>query len=135
MGYKPSAEAIRIYALDRIKSVEILEETFSLPNDFSPEDTFSNSFGIILDEYIDCQKIILKVLTQKSNYLKSLPLHHSQKEIKTEGEYTFFEYFLRPTYDFRQEILSHGDEIEVVSPENFRREIKEKIEKMRNLYV
>lgn len=134
LGYKPSAKAIRIYALDRIKSVEVLADTFSLPNDFSPEDTFSNYFGIILDEDIECQKITLKVLTQKANYLKSLPLHHSQKEIKTEGEFTFFEYYLRPTYDFRQEILSHGAEIEVISPPEFREKIAEIIHEMQKLY-
>ncbi|WP_404812356.1 WYL domain-containing protein [Capnocytophaga canimorsus] len=57
-----------------------------------------------------------------------------QKEIKTEDNYTFFEYFLRPTYDFRQEILSHGAEIEVISPNWFREEIKEIVNQMQEGY-
>ncbi|MFJ1354261.1 WCX domain-containing protein [Capnocytophaga canimorsus] len=58
----------------------------------------------------------------------------SQKEIKTEDNYTFFEYFLRPTYDFRQEILSHGAEIEVISPNWFREEIQQIVAEMHKFY-
>ncbi|MFJ1378089.1 WYL domain-containing protein [Capnocytophaga canimorsus] len=61
-------------------------------------------------------------------------LHRSQKEIKTEDNYTFFEYFLRPTYDFRQEILSHGAEIEVISPNWFREEIQQIVAEMHKFY-
>lgn len=61
-------------------------------------------------------------------------MHHSQREIRQEGDYTFFEYFLRPTYDFRQEILSHGAEIEVLSPYWFRQEIKTIVLDMQQFY-
>ncbi|WGU67848.1 WYL domain-containing protein [Capnocytophaga canimorsus] len=41
---------------------------------------------------------------------------------------------MRPTYDFRQEILSHGSEIEVISPNWFREEIKEIVNQMQEGY-
>jgi len=47
---------------------------------------------------------------------------------------SIFSYYLAPTFDFKQEILSHGAEIEVVSPEWLREEIKENIREMHNLY-
>ncbi|MFK8281892.1 helix-turn-helix transcriptional regulator [Capnocytophaga cynodegmi] len=134
IAFKEDSHAMRIYALDRIKDLKIINESFSLDNDFDAKDYFENSFGIIVDESISAEKVTIKVEKSKSNFLKSLPLHHSQKEIKTEDNYTFFEYFLRPTYDFRQEILSHGAEIEVLSPESFRKEIKKIVTQIQEIY-
>ncbi|ATA88482.1 helix-turn-helix transcriptional regulator [Capnocytophaga stomatis] len=134
IAHKETDNALRIYALDRIKELKITNETFEIPNDFEADTLFENNFGIIIDDSVKLEKITLKVKYYTAKYLNSLPLHHSQKEIKTEGEYTFFEYFLRPTFDFRQEILSHGAEIEVLSPESFRNEIKEIVSQMQGFY-
>ncbi|MDO5104904.1 YafY family protein [Capnocytophaga sp.] len=134
IAFKEDSHAMRIYALDRIKEIIPTDEPFTLPADFDVADYFAHSFGIIVDETISPDIVQIKVSESKSNYLKSLPLHHSQKEIRIEGEYTIFEYFLRLTYDFRQEILSHGAEIEVLYPESFRKEIKEIVSQMQGVY-
>jgi predicted DNA-binding transcriptional regulator YafY len=61
-------------------------------------------------------------------------MHHSQEEIKITDEYSVFQYFIRPTYDFRQELLSHGAEIEVLSPQWFREEVSAITKEMNKLY-
>ncbi|MGL4364075.1 MAG: WYL domain-containing protein, partial [Bacteroidales bacterium] len=55
-------------------------------------------------------------------YFLDLPLHHSQTLIEQTEDYSIFEYYLQPTYDFRQELLTHGTEVEVLSPKVFREE-------------
>lgn len=69
----------------------------------------------------------VKVYGTQKEYFRTLPLHHSQQEIENEGgeEYTVFRYWLSPTYDFVQEILSHGYEVEVLSPGHLRDRIRE----------
>ncbi|MBQ9435721.1 MAG: WYL domain-containing protein [Bacteroidales bacterium] len=57
------------------------------------------------------------------NYFRSLPLHHSQKEEIREDKYSVFAYFIRPTFDFIQEILSMGETVEIVEPQMLRNEI------------
>ncbi|MFJ1329354.1 helix-turn-helix transcriptional regulator [Capnocytophaga canimorsus] len=118
--------------LDQILKLQRTTEKFKFPTDFNLELFFSSSFGVFTDKQIE--RVVLKTNEEKTKYLQSLPLHHSQKEIRTEGEYTIFEYFLRPTYDFRQEILSHGAEIEVISPNWFREEIKKIVAEMHKFY-
>lgn len=63
-------------------------------------------------------------------FSRSMPIfrHHSQKEIERNREYSIFEYLIRPTYDFRQEILSHGAEMEVLSPKWLREQISRILE-------
>lgn len=67
-------------------------------------------------------------------YFRSLPLHRSQKEEETTEDYSVFSYYLVPTYELRQEILSHGANVEVVYPETLRAQIKEEIAEMHKIY-
>ena len=39
-----------------------------------------------------------------------------------------------PTFDFRQELLSQGNEVEVLEPAGFRQEMKDVMEKMLEHY-
>ena len=130
----PYYGAIRIYSLDRILHLRTTEKRFKLPKDFHPETFFKQAFGIIVDETIEPCVVKIKAFGNKRKYLQTLPLHHSQEETETAESYAVFSYFIAPTFDFKQEILSHGDEIEVVSPEWFREEMEEVVRKMSNFY-
>jgi predicted DNA-binding transcriptional regulator YafY len=87
-------------------------------------------------EDYDVEKIRIKV-TDKNNkrkYLRTLPLHHSQREVEKHDDYSIFELTVYPSYDFIHEILSHGEELEVVEPAWVRNECKLYIEEMYKLY-
>ena len=58
----------------------------------------------------------------------------SQEEVETMSDYSVFEYQLKPTYDFEQEILSHREDVEVLEPMSLRETIKDSILKMALLY-
>lgn len=123
-----------IISLDRITELKPTDHKFSIPEDFSPEAFFYNSFGIIVDRNIPPTVIRIAAYGDKVKYFRSLPLHHSQKETETYDDYSVFEYYLSPTYDFRQELLSHGDEITVLSPAGLRNEIKSISERVLKKY-
>ena len=125
-------DAIRIYALDRIHGLLQTENKFAMPKDFSPEEYFYNSFGIISQDDCPPETIDLKVYGTQKEYFRTLPLHHSQTEIENGDDYAVFRYYLSPTYDFLQEILSHGCEVEVLSPEHLRNEIRKHAEVIAN---
>ena len=128
---------IRRYALDRINHVEATEETFVMPKRFSAEDYFSDAFGIIVEpEEYRVENIRVKVfdVNHRRNYLRSLPLHPSQKETERKEDYSIFEFRLSPTYDFIQELLSMGGEVEILSPDYVRQEIKRRINEMHGRY-
>lgn len=120
---------MRIYALDRMLDIDIEFEDFTLPADFDAEDFFNSCFGIIVGDE-EPQLIQLKVDAFQANYLHSLPLHHSQKVVEQTKEYTIFSYFLRITYDFKQELLALGDTTEVLYPKALRKEMATICKKM-----
>ena len=113
---------LKVYALDRILDIDIEFESFTLPADFDAESFFSSCFGIIVGDKTP-QTIKLKVDAFQSKYLRSLPLHPSQKETERTEEYSVFTYFLRPTFDFVQELLTLRETTEVLTPKELRAEM------------
>ena len=108
----------RIYSLDRIKALEPTDHRFKMPKKFDAEEFFADYYGIIIgDEEFDVCPVALQVDSWQSNYLRTLPLHHSQTEVERNDEYSIFEYRLCPTFDFRQKLLSMGGAIEVLAPQ------------------
>lgn len=131
-----SYKGIRIYALDRIKNILITDQEFTIPKDFDSKKYFSECFGISRDTDIEVDDVRLKVIKTENKhlYFDSLPLHHSQYIIEETEDYIIYGYYLRPTYDLRMEILSHGSDIEVLSPNSFRKQIAEIISQQNRLY-
>ena len=72
--------------------------------------------------------------SEHQHYLRSLPLHPTQKEIFTCKDYADFELALRPTYDFIMELLSFGAMIEVMEPQSLRLAMKGWVSDMWELY-
>lgn len=126
---------VRIYSLDRIRRIDITNGTFEMPAKWNANDYFDGSFGIITTgKREDILAVKLKVSASQSNYIRSLPLHESQQELERNDEYSIFCCRLRATYDFMQELLRNGDEIEVLEPQSLRDEIKDKISAMAKKY-
>ena len=124
----------RIYSLDRIHHLHKTDETFVMPKDWDANEFFAGSFGIIADQHVESQTVKLKVSAGQANYIRDLKMHESQEEIERNDEYSIFAYRLRPTFDFMQEILRNGEDIEVLEPLWLRQEIAEKIKRMWNKY-
>ena len=124
----------RIYALDRIRNLSPTEETFEIPKDWNASDFFIGAFGVIADAQTKCEPIKLKVNASQANYIRDLKLHETQEEEERNEEYSIFSYYLRPTYDFQQELLWHGEDVVVLEPKWLREELAERLKCMYNKY-
>ena len=126
LGKSEGYDDLRIYALDRIKALEPTERKFKLPKKFDAAKFFEDYYGIIIsDDDYDVCPVALLVDAQQSNYLRTLPLHHTQVEVERNDKYSIFEYRLCPTFDFRQKILSMGGAIEVLAPQDLVYQMKD----------
>ena len=125
---------LRLYSLDRIEAVEISNTRFVLPNDFNAKDYFAEFFGIVLDESVPLQTIILRADKYHQNYMRTLPLHPTQREIFACDDYADFELKLRPTYDFYMKLMSFGNMIKVLEPKNLQEEICKWLENTIEMY-
>ena len=124
----------RIYALDRIQHLRATEEKFEMPKDWTAKDFFEGCFGIIAEQSVKIQPVKLKVSAGQANYIRDLQMHESQEEIERNEEYSIFTFNIRPEFDFQQELLWNGEDMEVLEPEWLRKEIAGKIKRMWNKY-
>ena len=70
----------------------------------------------------------------QANYIRDLKMHETQEEIEQNEEYSIFTFNLRPEFDFQQELLWNGEDMEVLKPLWLRKEIAGKIKRMWNKY-
>ena len=134
LGKSEEYDNPRIYALDeRMKNVTPLNRNLKVPSRFNAEEFFSNYFGVIVDGRKP-STVKLKVAADQVRYFESLPVHKSQRVIESTPEYSVFQYQIVPTFDFRQEILSHGPAVEVLAPEELRDEIAADVAQMHKIY-
>ena len=112
------------YSLDRMQTVQITDETFEMPVDFKPESYFTEYFGVLTDE-TPMAHVVVRAYGRTPNYLRTLPLHHSQRELESTDEYTDFSFDIRPTVDFLGELISNSPNIEVLEPADLRQKMKQ----------
>ena len=127
-------DEIKIYGLDRLEEARATDSTFKLPKDFNAEDFFATYYGVVIGDGTKPERIVIRANEDHKHYLRSLPLHFSQREIEDCGEYADFELYLAPTYDFVMKLLQVGAMVEVISPTSLRKAMKGWISEMYELY-
>lgn len=132
LGQRPDGK-MRIFSLDRLRSLEVTDSTFVYPSDFSPSAYFANFYGILVTDGKP-KKIVIRTYKELPGYLRSLPIHHSQNELESKDRHTDFSLQLVPTFDFIQELLLHREQLKVISPQSLRDEIASIISKMSDRY-
>lgn len=127
--YPGDGQASGLYPItlsfDRITSLVLTDEPFAVDPDFDAEAFFSEYFGVMTDDRIPLQHIVLRAFGNERYALRDLPLHPSQQLVEDKGEYVDFELFLRPTSDFLAHILSRGRWVKVISPESIAQRISD----------
>lgn len=120
------------FPLDRVLFIKKGEKIE--PSHLNIDEMFADAFGIIRDESVKAEEVIIKVEREQSNYFRSLPLHPSQQEISVTADSVTFRLRLAPTYDFIMELLSHGPKVEVLAPQSLRNLMSSTIKEMSKLY-
>lgn len=122
-------EKVKNFGLDRMSGLNIGTKKFKKIKDFNPEEEFKYNFGIINGTGEKPEKIVLSFTPTEGRYVKSLPLHHSQKEVLKSKTERRFEYNLVPTYDLKMEILSYGHTVKVIEPDSLKKDIVAQLKK------
>lgn len=113
------------FSLDRMLEIQMSDENFKFDKDFDAASYFSDCFGVMLDENSKPERVKIRAYGYEPYYLRDLPLHHSQREIKSTEEYCDFELRLKITSDFKAKLLSRGEWIEILEPKTLAEEIIE----------
>jgi len=120
---------IKTFALDRLTSLEISNQCFEYPENYSVEQNFRYCFGIISSNEEEPQDILLSFEPFQGKYIKTLPLHHTQEIIIDNEKELKIKLKLHLTHDLLMELLSFGDNMKVIEPKSLANQIKKAHEK------
>ncbi len=133
ISYDNKQKAIRTFALERMDAPQLTEEDILVPDEFDPDRYFQHTMGITSYKG-KSSDIRFQAKAVAARYLNSQPLHESQEVIRESQAHTIFSLKLLVSEELVRTLLSFGDEIEVLEPENLRNLILERVKKMNQLY-
>ena len=118
LAYKEGSEKpAQVFALDRTMQLAITPDTFVPNPEIDIDDYFHDCFGIWHDfETYPVRDISISCTEDVAHYLRTLPLHSSQKEDPfREGEegHVIFHYHISPSPDFIGELRRWGDKVRI----------------------
>ena len=116
-------ERMAIYSLDRMLSVTLTEQHFERPADFAPEEHFAEYFGVMTDG-TPMEHVVVRAYGKMANFLRTLPLHSSQRELESGEDYTDFSLDIRPSVDFISELQSKIDRLDVLEPQSLKEKVR-----------
>lgn len=110
-----------IFSFDRMEDITPTDESFTMDKDFDANDFFSECYGVVIGDGTQPERVVLRAYGRQKYYLRDLPLHHTQKELpihtaSPEEDYADFELTLRPTADFKGQLMSRGAWLKVLHP-------------------
>lgn len=131
---KERGDELRTYALDRIKNIQEMRGKYIELKNFDWDNYFSDMIGVsrIETKPIEVQLLILD--SEQASYIETKPLHQTQKKMKKVENGYQTSIFVIPNYELEKLILSFGERIVVMSPEDLRLRLKEKIKKLHQNY-
>lgn len=135
VAFSVEARTLRVYALDRIASLERTGARFRMPESFDIGREFEASYGIYLPEEGQTPALVkLRTTLREAAYLQDLPLHPSQTLLSQEGECCLFALRVIPNPNFIMELCKHGAGLEVLEPESVRESVKQALNKALRQY-
>lgn len=135
VGKKDTKDRIITLAIDRIKKVTPNLKVDYVREDFDPKEYYKNTYGITVLGPKQLKLITLKIGPLSAPYIKTKPIHHSQKIIEeNENGSMTISLYVHHNYELERLILGFGDDVEVLEPKELRDAIITKLSKALHIY-
>jgi predicted DNA-binding transcriptional regulator YafY len=133
IGVDDNNNELRTFGLDRITDLEITNKRFKRNSAINIASLFNDSFGIL--SYSNKPETIeLMFDKEQAGYIKTFPIHHSQKILSENLDSTVFQVKLIPSYDFLLYLMSFANRVKVLKPQKLQQEIVDTLTKTLNQY-
>lgn len=122
-----NGDEFRTFGLDRIQKLEVLTQTFK-PISKKPKAYFDDVVGMIYSTS-EKEKVVLSYTALQGKYIKSQPLHASQRILLETADELQIELNVRVNYELEEQILKQGEKVKVIAPMELKELIKYRLQK------
>lgn len=118
-------DTLKAYGIDRMQNINVADKTFKRDETINPDELFKHSYGIWDDPSMPVEEIELSYSPLDGKFIKTTPLHSSQKIIIDNDTEFRISLRLRITNDFVMALLSRSASLTVIKPPSLRARIRE----------
>jgi predicted DNA-binding transcriptional regulator YafY len=113
IGYCHLRRAVRIFAVERIRTLAIARETFTMPTDFDADDYLRGAWGIVRGELIAVRAVFSRAAARD---VRGRLWHASQQLRELPGGRLELRLLVADTLEVRRWLLGFGGDVEVLTP-------------------
>jgi len=133
-GLKEVEEETRLYSVDRIRQIQLLDEKFEYPKDYSPEQVLKKSFGIFMGSLDNGIEVEIEFSEQLYDYVANRRWMSNQKTTAIKDGKFRMTAVVSDLFEIGHWVLSLGGEARVIRPDTLQVLIKTEIGKIQSLY-
>ena len=115
---------LKSFGIDRIRNLHHVSRKFVRDESIDVEALFRDCYGIWNDPKMPIEDIELSYDALDGRFLKSVPLHHSQRILVDNDDEFRISLRLRITNDFVMELLSRSRSLTVIRPQSLRERVR-----------
>ncbi|MCS6933843.1 MAG: WYL domain-containing protein [Chitinophagales bacterium] len=125
-------KSIRTFALDRMSNLKLTEDAFE-EQPIDKKSLFSNVVGITIGTGKP-ENIVLRFSPLQGKYIKTVPIHASQKILRENEEYLEVGLHVVINPELKMQLLSYGQNVKVIKPRRLADDIKNEAQQVLKLY-
>jgi proteasome accessory factor B len=131
LGNALNRSGMRLFALERVRGIDVTRQRFEIPDSYQPEAHFSSAFGLVSDTPM---KVRVRFSAETAHAVKDRIWMPEQK-ISTDSEgRTTLEFEAAGKMELVSWVLSYGIHAEVLDPPELRKEVRRQVKGMREMY-
>jgi len=126
-GYCHLRQDVRIFAVDRIRALTALSETFTLPPEFNAEAYWHGAWGIVRGDLVAVRAVFSCAVAP---HVRGRLWHASQELHELPGGRLELRMTVADTLEVRRWLLGFGAEVEVLAPPALREAIRREAQRL-----
>jgi predicted DNA-binding transcriptional regulator YafY len=125
VGHCHLRDALRIFAVERMRTVELTRGRFEVPADFDPEKYLAGAWGMLRGNVVTVRVVFAQALAP---YIRERVWHASQKLRDLSDGRVEMTLTVADTLEVRRWILGYGVQAELLAPEKLRDGLRKEAE-------
>lgn len=127
LGFAHNRNDMRLFALERVRGVEVMRQRFEIPDSYRPEEHFKEAFGLVHGATV---KVTVRFSPEIAHSVRDRIWMNGQTITSLADGGVLLEFEAGGDKEIVSWILSYGRYAEVLEPESLRREVGQHVREM-----
>lgn len=131
LAHAHNRSAVRLFAVERIAGLTVTRQRFEMPDEFNPEQHFSDAFGLVTDQPMQLK---IRFDAEVAHMVRDRVWRPDQILVTEPDGSVLLSFEAAGSLEILAWVLSYGRHAELLEPPELRKELKRQIKGLREIY-